>query len=92
MKKGKKDVSASEAIYGFMGWLTTRKEVITLSKRHDCYEAVMLVVEFCRVQGFEKPREGIFPDNLVPMTKGSVKNLLSKEEIKKRRIKASDLF
>lgn len=92
MKKVKKDVSASEAVYGFMGWLTTRKEVVTLSKSHDCSEAVRLVVDFCRVQGFEKPREGIFPDNLVSMETGRVTKPTLKRENKKSRIKASDLF
>jgi hypothetical protein len=44
------------------------------------------------VQGFEKPREGIFPDNLVPMETGCVTKQTLKRENKKMRIKASDLF
>ncbi len=55
------EVSASEALYGFVGWLTTRKEAFTLSSTHDVFPACAAVAEYCKVQGFADPQEGWGP-------------------------------
>ena len=84
-------VLPSEAICGFVGWITTRKEVVVVSRKHDCSDIVRLVEEFCDAQGYEPPRNRIFPKNIVPFIEKSVKKL-SRKETKKIRLKASDLF
>ena len=56
----KKDISPSEALYGFMGWLTVA-DYFT-----DCSFAAQLVDKYCKTQGFEEPREG-WSDNLISM-------------------------
>ncbi len=67
------DVSPSEAIAGFMGWLTCRKQASgPFSSVHQAVSALDLVTEFCESQRFSKPRDGYvlqlkeYPDNLSP--------------------------
>ena len=50
-------LSASEALYGFAGWLTSRTEPVTFSATHDAGKAVELVAEFCKVNQLPEPRE-----------------------------------
>jgi len=50
--------SASEALYAFMGWLTTRSERTVLSRTDDCAIAADLVDEFCKANSLPEPREG----------------------------------
>ena len=50
--------SASEALYGFMGWLTSRRQAVTLSATHDAAIAADLVALFCKRHGLAEPREG----------------------------------
>ena len=57
-------LSASEAVYGFAGWLTTRPERVVISSRDDAAIVADLVAEFCRVNQFANPREG-WADSLV---------------------------
>ena len=59
-------VLPSEAIYGLMGWLTCRDEVMTLSSVHDAAGVADAVVAYCDSQGFKPPRQGIYPANLKP--------------------------
>jgi len=47
-------VSPAEAIYGFMGWLTTRKEKLVLSARNDSAPVVAAIDEFCKVNGWDQ--------------------------------------
>ena len=42
-------LTAAEALYGFMGWLTCREAPVTLSANHDAAIAAELVAEFCKV-------------------------------------------
>ena len=49
---------ASEAIYSFVAWLTTREESITMGSGHDCVPAVEAIKEFCKVNHFNEPRMG----------------------------------
>ena len=51
------ELSASEALFGFTGWLTTRKEKTVMSSTDDCAIIVGLVTEFCKVQNLKEPRE-----------------------------------
>lgn len=53
----KKTLSPSEALYGFMGWLTTREEKITLGSSENCSDVPPLIDQFCKAQGLDSPRE-----------------------------------
>ena len=53
-----KELSGSEALYGFCGWLTTRKEVTKMGAKHDASEIADLVAMFVSSQELSKPREG----------------------------------
>lgn len=59
------DVSPSEALYGFAGWLTTRDQAVTFGATHDSATAADLVKAYCESQGFEAPRDD-FHHNLRP--------------------------
>ena len=52
-----KEMSASEALYSFMGWLTTRDEPVTFSGVHDAGVAACLVDEFCKKQNLSPPSD-----------------------------------
>lgn len=41
-------LTAAEALYGFAGWLTGRRDPVTLSAEHDAAVAAELVAEFCK--------------------------------------------
>ena len=49
-------LSASEALYGFMGWLSGREEQVVISSKDDCSPMVRLINEFCEVNDLEAPR------------------------------------
>jgi len=53
-----KKLSPSEALYGFIAWLTTRKEILTLGSSKDCAPFPPLIAKFCEVNGLEEPRPG----------------------------------
>ena len=57
-------LNASEAIYGFAAWLTTRDESITAGSTHDAAVWAEKVDEFCKVNHLEEPREG-WQNNLI---------------------------
>lgn len=64
------DVTPSEALFGFMAWLTSRSTVSgPFSGSHGASEAAELVAEFYMSQGFAEPREGVYPKNLKPYPK-----------------------
>lgn len=50
-------LSASEALFGFVGWLTTRKEPTVLSSATTIDKAPALVDAFCRENDLEPPRD-----------------------------------
>jgi len=53
------EMTASEALYGFMGWLTSRYKVTPeLSAKHDAGIAAQLVGEFCEENKLSIPRDG----------------------------------
>ncbi len=51
-------LSASEALYGFMGWLTTRQETIKVGASHECGPVADVVKEFCAANYLAEPRDG----------------------------------
>lgn len=50
-------LTASETLYSFAAWLTTRDEAVTLGATHDASVAADLVNEFCQRSGIPDPRE-----------------------------------
>jgi hypothetical protein len=51
-------LSPSEALYGFMGWLTTRAVTVTLGAEHNCAGIPDLIGEYCKANELEDPRWG----------------------------------
>lgn len=51
------EMTASEALFGFTAWLTTRKTAVTFSADNDVGAAVELVDKFCKVNNLTEPRE-----------------------------------
>ncbi len=51
-------LSASEALYGFMGWLTTRQEVMSAGASHECAPVADAIKEFCDANDLAQPRDG----------------------------------
>ena len=51
------ELSGSEAIYGFCGWLTGRKEKTVMSAKYDCAVIADLIDEFCKENGLTDPEE-----------------------------------
>jgi len=50
-------LTASEAVYGFCEWLTTREEKTTMSAKHDIAIIADLVSKFCADNNLEAPRD-----------------------------------
>lgn len=57
-------MTASEALFGFMGWLTCRPEAVTLGAAHDAAVAADLVKLWCEVNNLPSPRDGVYPGNI----------------------------
>jgi hypothetical protein len=51
-------LSASEALYGFAGWLTTRRQSVTAGSRHDAARWADLVKRFSDENALPEPRDG----------------------------------
>lgn len=75
MKMGAK-ISASEALFGFCGWLTSRDESITMSGCHNAGDAADVVALFCKVNDLPEPRPG-WDKNLVHPKEGKPVSALS---------------
>lgn len=54
----KNQLSGSEAVYGFCGWLTSRKETTIMSSKHDASCIAVLIEEFCKVNELTEPQHG----------------------------------
>ena len=50
-------LSASEAVYGLLAWLTCRNEVVTFSARHNAAIAAELADQFCKENNLAEPRD-----------------------------------
>ena len=59
-----KEMTGSEAVFGFCAWLTTRKEKTVMSSKHDSAIIVNLIKEFCEVNKLIDPRHN-WTDNLI---------------------------
>lgn len=56
-------ISASEALFGFTAWLTTRQGSITLGAAHDCAPVAELLKLFLAENKLPEPRPLIYPNN-----------------------------
>jgi hypothetical protein len=52
------ELSASEAIYAFAGWLSSRSEAVLVGAVHDCSPLAKAIEDFCQEQGLPEPRPG----------------------------------
>ena len=57
-------LTASEALFGLTGWLTTRDEETIMSAHHDCSNIAQLVSQFIAENKLDEPREG-WANNLI---------------------------
>ena len=57
MSKTVKTLTASEAVYGFCAWLTTRKERTTMSSEDNAAPVCDLIQMFCEENDLPDPRE-----------------------------------
>jgi len=55
---------ASEALFGFAAWLTTREETTKMGASEDCAPIVGLISQFCEENNLPDPRDG-WENNLV---------------------------
>lgn len=51
-------MTASETLYGFCAWLTTRKEKTIMSSSDDAAPIVELITTFCKENKLVEPRDG----------------------------------
>jgi len=51
------NLTASEALYGFAAWLTTREQAVTVGANYDASIWAELVNQFCEANSLPKPRE-----------------------------------
>ena len=57
------NISASEAIFGFAAWLTTRQEKTIMSSKDDAAPIVELINTFCKINKLSPPCDG-YEENL----------------------------
>lgn len=58
------ELTASEAVYGLLGWLTTRDEVIELGSSKLASPAADAAAQLCKENGLDDPRDG-WENNLI---------------------------
>lgn len=51
-------LTASEAVYGFVGWLTTQPSVIKMGASENCAPVCDAVGIFCKQNKLADPRDG----------------------------------
>jgi len=51
-------VSSSEALFGFCGWLTAREQKTVMSSKHDAAPIVELISQFCETNKLPEPKDG----------------------------------
>ena len=59
-------LTASEAIYGFCAWLTTRDKVVEMGAAKDCGNIANLIAIFCNENGLVDPRENYHEFLILP--------------------------
>jgi hypothetical protein len=52
-----KQMTASEALFGFCGWLTSREKKTIMSSTDDAGNIAELISEFCKVNNLDEPRD-----------------------------------
>ena len=57
-------MNPTEAVYGFVAWLTTRQTPVTMSRAHDSAEPAELLKRFCETNKLDSVRDGIYLDNI----------------------------
>lgn len=57
-------LTASEALFGFCGWLTSQRNPITLGSDFDCSPVVRRLSEYLNANGLSEPRDG-WENNLI---------------------------
>lgn len=57
-------LSGSEAVFGFVAWLSTQSYVPAIGKHHDCAIWANLIKLFCAENGLDEPREK-WEENLI---------------------------
>ncbi len=57
-------ITATDALFGFGAWLTTRKEAVTFSHKHNAGKMVELITEFLSVNDLPDPSSG-YPNNFI---------------------------
>lgn len=62
------ELSGSEALYGFAGWLTSEDEETIMSSHHDSGKIAELVDKFNKKQNLKEPRKN-WEKELIPMNK-----------------------
>lgn len=66
MKKNK--ITATDALYGFCAWLTTREKSVTFSSKHNAGTIADLINTFIKANNLPDPSKK-YPNNFV-MPKG----------------------
>lgn len=51
------ELSGSEALYGFCGWLSTRPEKFVMSDTDDCSVVAETIEKFCKINNLTEPRQ-----------------------------------
>ena len=64
-------LTASEALFGFMGWLTTLETPVTFSSRHNAAAAAELVDEFCKANKLTEPCDDWELDLVFPSSRST---------------------
>jgi hypothetical protein len=62
-------LTASEALYGFCAWLTTRDEKTIMSASDDAAPIPVLIKQFCETNRLEEPKNG-WHNNLIHPKEG----------------------
>ena len=60
MNNDNKTLTASEALFGFIGWVSSQDTPVTISSKSNLRPIVDLVVQFCKAQGLEELQDGWF--------------------------------
>lgn len=63
------ELSASEAVYGVLAWITCRADAVTLGATHDASIAAKMAGEFCKTNNLTEPRGGWEKNLTHPKTK-----------------------
>jgi hypothetical protein len=64
----KKELSGSEALYGFCAWLTTQKEKTVMSSSDDCASIVQKIDVFIKANKLSDPNEKYHEKLVHPVT------------------------